>query len=104
LEETQLFTTRLDALKKICDDQADQIKTLQEDIRTHGQEIGRLKGINEEKERKIKELNDLLANRDPALSDFIKFSMDSAKAYQPIVESIIKSLNEIKSLLGNKRQ
>lgn len=79
LDDTTLFTARLDALKKICDDQARQIETLQNDIKYHTQEIGRLKGINEEKEKKINELNDLLSNRDPQLTEFIKSSSQELK-------------------------
>lgn len=95
LDETNLFSTRLDALKTICDDQANQILHLQNDIKGHTQEIGRLQGVNEEKEKKIKDLTDLLANRDPALAEYIKNQTESAKLYKPIFDQMIQNIKNI---------
>lgn len=90
IEDFQLFNTQIEALTKVCNEQAGQIKTLQDDIKKHTQEIGRLNGINEEKDKKIKELNDILANRDPALTEFIKLATKSLEALLSGVEDIKK--------------
>lgn len=99
LDDFNLFNTQLDSLKKVCDEQAAQIKVLQEDIKGHTQEIGRLKGINEEKEKKIVELNAILQNRDPALNDFIKMSTESTKYFLDVVPKIITTIDTIKNSL-----
>ena len=85
-DDFERFNTQLDALRKICDDQANQITKLQDDLKTHTREIGILEGVNQEKEKKIKELTDLLANRDPALSEYIKFSREVLTAVQTYLQ------------------
>lgn len=109
LDETTLFNEQLEALKKIIEEQKESAKivtqkrdaemaVLREDIKKHTEEIGKLKGINEEKEKKIKELMDILANRDPALKEYMEFARSAIVGFQ-------ESVREIKEvLLINKNQ
>lgn len=105
LEDTTLFTEQLEALKKIIIEQKEasietskkrdtEMNLLREDIKKHTQEIGRLQGINEEKEKKIKELTDILANRDPALTEYIKFGRDAILEFKKGMEFIINKLDK----------
>lgn len=84
-EEFDLFTSQLDALQKLCKEQAEQIKTLQEDSKKHTGEIGRLNGIVESKDKTIAELNAIIQNRDPNL-------MKSLERIGERLESIEKKL------------
>ena len=102
-EDFSLFNTRLDGLQKICNEQEKEIQQHKKDIFDLNKEIGRLQGENTEKEKKVKELTDILANRDPALADFIKWNMENSKMFKPVFEQMIKDIADIKSLLGNKR-
>ncbi len=87
-EDYKLLTTRVDALQRLCD--AQQI-----DLNNLHQELGKLKGINEEKDKKITELNAILQNRDPALNEFIKYSTESTRYFLDIVPKIVKQLENI---------
>ncbi len=106
LEDTTLFTEQLEALKKIIEEQKiaateatkkrdGELSVLREDIKKHTEEIGRLKGINEEKEKKIKELTDLLANRDPGLIEYMSFGKKSIEEFQKDVKSMMEALKDI---------
>ncbi len=74
-EDYNLLNTRLNSLQNTCDSQQKELADL------HLQ-VGRLQGGNEEKEKKIKELTELLQNRDPGLVDFMKFITESTKGFQ----------------------
>lgn len=106
LDDTKLFNEQLEALKKIIDEQRlaaventkkrdAEMHTLREDIKKHTQEIGRLQGINEEKEKKIKELTDILANRDPALTNYIEFGTKAINEFKKGMEDIQSTLKII---------
>ena len=94
-EDLDVYIKQLEAMRKITDDQAEQIKIVQADIKVHTGEIGRLNGIIEEKERKIKELTDMLANRDPALGDYITFSREAIAGFQDSVKRVHDRLDAI---------
>lgn len=109
-DDIDLFNEQIKALKLIIDQQKetaaenskkrdDEIAALRGDVQRLTQEIGKLQGINQEKDKKIKELTDLLANRDPALTDFIKFSIESTKYFQGVVPGLISDVKEIKTNL-----
>lgn len=96
-DDIELFNEQLEAFKKIIEAQkveADNVKKdhiaemsiLREDIKKHTQEIGRLQGINEEKEKKILELTNLLQNRDPALKEFIDLARPVIEQSKPLIE------------------
>lgn len=113
-DDVELFNEQLEAFKKIIDNQKGEFATyqikrdaemqvLRDDIKKHTQEIGRLQGINEEKEKKIKELTDLLSNRDPALGEYIKFARDSIKIFQDQMTEIAPIIKEMKGFMERKR-
>lgn len=99
----KVFTDQISGLNAVCEQQAKQILTLQLHDKDHTQEIGRLGGVIEEKEKKIKEMSDILANRDPQLSDFIKMTIENNKIYKPVFDQMIKDIGDIKNLLNDKR-
>lgn len=90
-----LLEKRITTLQKVCDDQQSELDGHQRDIRGLNQEIGRLKGINEEKDKKIKELENLLANRDPQMTEYIKSSI----AFQALITNAVRDLGNVKSAL-----
>jgi chromosome segregation ATPase len=94
-EDLDVYIKQLEAMRKISDDQTDQIKVLQADIKVHTGEIGRLNGIIEEKERKIKELTEMLANRDPALGEYIQFSRNAIAGFQDSIKRVHDRLDAI---------
>ena len=106
LDDTHLFNEQLEALKRIIEEQKAasaemtkkrdiEMQILREDIKKHTEEIGRLKGINEEKERKIKELMDILANRDPALGEYMKFSREAILEFKTGMKFVVDTLKEM---------
>lgn len=109
-DDVELFNEQLEALRKIIDGQKTEfsdyqakrdteIQILREDIKKHTQEIGRLQGINEEKEKKIKELTDLLANRDPALGEYMKFARDAITNFQTNMHDLLPAIKQIKGFI-----
>jgi len=90
-----LFNTRLESLTKICNDQEKEIQNHKAEITKLHQDIGRLQGINEEKENKIKDLTDLLTNRDPALGEYIKFGREAIIEFK---QSIIRLNNRLDNI------
>ena len=67
-EDYNLLELRLDALQKVCDNQQTDISRQQEEIKKLNLDIAFERGVVSAKEIKIKELSDLLANRDPRLT------------------------------------
>lgn len=90
--EYDLLITRLEALQKICEQQQIDINRNHEDLKKHTQEIGRLQGVNEEKDKKIKELLDLLANRDPSFNEYVQYSRNSIEELKQKISSIYNHL------------
>ncbi len=93
-DDYDLMITRLDSLQRLCEQQQNDINRNHDDLKKHTQEIGRLQGVNEEKEKKIRELMDLLANRDPALTEYIKFGREAILEFKKGMELIISKLGE----------
>jgi len=89
-----LLDRRLETLQTLCENQQKELNGHQLEIRSLRQEIGRLQGINEEKEKKIKELTDMLAGRDPQLTEYIK---TSTRAFSDIL-GILGSKRDLKEL------
>lgn len=102
-EDYTFLSNRIETLQGVCDKQQEEINGHQSEIKNLRQEVGRLQGVNEEKEKKIKELTDILANRDPQLTEFIKFSRDSTAFFKVIVDNLVKDIRDIKGLLGDQR-
>ena len=98
-EDYDLLDTRITTLQKLCDTQQLELNGHQTEIRNLRQEIGRLQGVNEEKEKKIQELTALLQNRDPQLSDFIKYSREANVEWQKIADNIFKAIRELKDIV-----
>lgn len=94
-EEFELFTVQLEALRKLCEQQKDQIRSLEEDSKKHTSEIGRLTGIVESKDKTIAELNAVLQNRDPQLGEHIKFSRESIAEFKESIKKITEQLDQI---------
>jgi len=92
-EDYNLLNTRLNSLQNTCDAQQKELADL------HLQ-VGKLQGINEEKEKKIKELTELLQNRDPGLSEYIKFARETTTSFQNIVTNMVADIQEIKKNVG----
>ncbi len=91
IEDFQLFNSQIDALNKVCTEQSSQIRLLEERVKGNTQEIERLNTIN-------KQLSDLLANRDPALKDYMVYARDSIELFK----SEVTKVNDTLSLLVAK--
>jgi chromosome segregation ATPase len=79
----------------VIDQQAAKIKQLEQDVKNHAGDIGRLNGILEEKERKIAELTNILANRDPALSEYINFAREAITGFKDAITRVHDRLDGI---------
>ncbi len=113
-DDVELFNEQLEAFKKIIESQKEdfiqyqkkrdsELQILREDIKKHTQEIGRLQGINEEKEKKIADLNAILQNRDPALSEYLKYARESITEFKEGMKGIFERLEIIKQDLKDEK-
>lgn len=104
-----LFNAEFDSLRKLASEQAKQIEILQADIKKHTLEIGRLGGVIEEKNKTISDLTALIQNRDPSLTEYIKFAREAILEFKDTVKRIHdrvdlndKTSDKILSILLNK--
>lgn len=113
-DDVELFNEQLEALRKIIESQKDEFKAyqskkedelnvLREDLKKHTQEIGKLQGINEEKEKKIKELTSLLQNRDPALQEYMTFAREAITNFQNQMHDLLPAIKQIQGFVSSQR-
>lgn len=91
----KLLRDQIDALEKVVENTGRQCSEFKEDIKKLIQEVGRLQGVIESKDKQITELNNIIANRDPALTDYIKFGRETGLKAQALLEAIHTRLDVI---------
>ena len=65
------------------------------------QDVGKLQGLNEANEKKIKEYQDILQGRDPAQQKFMEIVLKAIEANQSFMEKTTDILSEIKIFMGD---
>jgi len=88
LEDFQLFNSQIDALNKVCVEQSNQIKVLEIKVKENSIEIEHLRNTN-------KQLSDLLANRDPALAQYMEYGRASIEEFKDGLREVITKLDDI---------
>lgn len=86
-EDYNLLEMRLDAVTKTCDNQRIDINRQQEEIKKLNQEVAFERGVVSAKDIKIKELSDLLANRDPRLTKTLELVAAELKEIKEFLQA-----------------
>jgi stress response protein YsnF len=65
------------------------------------QDVGRLQGLNEANEKKIKEYQEILQGRNPEQIEFMSVVIQSVKDNQIFMKQTVDTLTEIKTYMGD---
>ena len=79
-------------------------KNLDDQHKKNHDEIIRLQEQLKYKDSVIKEYLGILQNRDPQLTEFIKFSMESTKYFQGVVPSLVLNVDKILKIVDKRSE